>query len=95
VARAGAVIVAFAINLRPKAFADIRGNVAWLATHFSAAKATGWQLRANSSIRSLENDPERCAVADEASDVGVELRELLFGGGGMCSASCSPSTAKP
>ena len=73
--------VAFVINLRPKAFADIRRNVGWLATHFSAAKATRWQQRANSSIRSLENDPNRCALAEEASDVGVDLRELIFGRG--------------
>lgn len=27
----------------------------------------------------LETQPERCRLADEADDVGIELRELLFG----------------
>lgn len=73
--------MAFVLTVRRKAFADIRANVGWLATHFSAVAATRWQERATSAIRSLENDPARCPLAEEAADLGLELRELVFGRG--------------
>ena len=30
-------------------------------------------------LGTLEMHPKRCAIADESSDVGTEIRELLFG----------------
>jgi len=34
---------------------------------------------AQMAIRSLEWNPDRCALADEAGDLGLDLRELLIG----------------
>ena len=71
----------FVVNLRPKAVADIRRNVIWMAAHVSAASALRWQVQANTAIRSLASEPERCPLADESAEVGLDLRELLFGRG--------------
>ena len=38
-----------------------------------------WFTRLSKSILSLESLPHRCSLAEEADDLGIELRELLFG----------------
>jgi ParE toxin of type II toxin-antitoxin system, parDE len=38
-----------------------------------------WFARLSKSILSLESLPHRCSLAEEADDLGIELRELLFG----------------
>jgi plasmid stabilization system protein ParE len=73
--------MAFVLNIRRKAFAEIRQTVSWLATHISAATASRWQERTNTVLQSLEDDPHRHPPADEAADLGLDLRELLFGRG--------------
>ncbi len=30
-------------------------------------------------MATLEQSPDRCPVADEAADLGIDLRELLYG----------------
>jgi len=57
---------------------DIRSVVAWQAQR-SPQAAARWQAGVLAAIRSLVNNPERCPVADEAADLGIDLRELLHG----------------
>jgi hypothetical protein len=42
-------------------------------------KAARWLATLFDKVESLENQPERCPLADEADALGIELRELLFG----------------
>jgi len=49
--------------------------------HISLASATRWQLQTNAALRSLEKDPDQCPLADEAADIGIDLRELHDGRG--------------
>ena len=66
------------IDIFPRAMADIRAAVAWRGRH-SVASAARLHAGLLTAIRSLGNSPERCPLADEAADLGLELRELLYG----------------
>jgi plasmid stabilization system protein ParE len=70
--------VPYAITIFPRAIADIGAAVAWRRQQSSldGARLHGGLLAA---IRSLANRPDRCPLADEATDLGLELRELLYG----------------
>ncbi len=67
-----------AINIVPRAMADIRAAVAWRGQRSPSAAA---RLHAGllAAIRSLASSPDRCPLADEAADLGLDLRELLYG----------------
>jgi plasmid stabilization system protein ParE len=58
--------------------ADIRAAVAWLNQSSPSAAA---QLHAGllAAVRSLARNAERYPLADEAADLGMDLRELLYG----------------
>lgn len=51
----------------------------WWATHRSREQADRWYVAFWRSILSLEQDPERCAVARESGRWPYELRQLNFG----------------
>ena len=70
--------MAHTLNISARAMADIRAAVAWLRQRNAAAAA---RLHAGilAAVRSLATNPERCPLADEAADLGVDLRELLYG----------------
>jgi len=65
------------VYIFPLAMADMRAAVIWLGrkSPSSAAQLRDRLLRA---IRSLATSPDRCPLADEAADLGLDLRELLF-----------------
>lgn len=67
------------VLLQARAAADVRQTMTWLTEHVSRASAARWHARVEAALESLANNPERCAVADEATDLGVDLRELLVG----------------
>jgi plasmid stabilization system protein ParE len=68
----------FQVVLRPRARSDIAAAVAWLARS-SPAAAARWRSGFLRIIESLETDANRCPVADEAADLGLDLRQLLYG----------------
>jgi plasmid stabilization system protein ParE len=71
--------VPYAIRSTPRADADIDHYVAWLHLHVSLASAARWHAGISAKIRTLSNNPERCPLSDEASDLGIELREMYYG----------------
>jgi plasmid stabilization system protein ParE len=71
--------VAYTLVLRPRAFDDIRRIVGHIARHVSAASAARWHAAIGAAITTLANAPERCPLAEEAADLGMDLRELLHG----------------
>src|SRR5947207_10901304 len=68
----------FAIEVTPRAEADIQAAYAYIADASSRA-ATRWVVRLRQAIRSLAEMPGRCPLAPEAVDLDAELRQLLVG----------------
>jgi len=71
--------VSFTVDIQPKATFDMRRAIAWLARHISTLAAARWQARVTKAVHSLATNPERCPEADEAADLGIDLRVLLTG----------------
>ena len=67
----------FQVIFRPRARSDITATVAWLA-RTSPTAATQWRTGLLRIVENLETDPNRYPAADEAADLGVDLRELLY-----------------
>ncbi len=74
--------MAFDVVFQRRADAEVRGNAAWLEATQGFRAAGRWRAGFVSAvIAALEADPHRYPEADEAADLGVELRELLHGRG--------------
>ncbi len=72
--------MAFTVVFRRRAQADIAGQVVWLEATRGIQAADRWRVRFLTEVVSaLESDPRRYSEADEAGDLGIDLRELLFG----------------
>ncbi len=71
--------MAHTVDLRSKAYKDILRNAAWMAEHISPQSAARWHADIEAAIQTLANDPERCPQADEAANLGIDLRVLLSG----------------
>lgn len=67
------------IRTTPRAEADIDSYVIWVQQLISPASSARWHERLRSKIRTLENHPGRYPLAFEAAELGIELREMLFG----------------
>ena len=70
--------MAFQVNFRPQALADIEGAVTWLARTNPEAAAR-WRTGLFRIVENLETNPNRYAEAEESVDLGSGLRELLYG----------------
>ncbi|MFO0928416.1 MAG: type II toxin-antitoxin system RelE/ParE family toxin [Gemmataceae bacterium] len=70
--------MAFQVRLTRRAEADVLATEAWLAGVGTLAVAR-WRTRLFRAIEALEADPHRYPAAEEAADLGVDLREALFG----------------
>lgn len=66
------------VVFRPRARSDISAAVTWMARTNSAAAAR-WRNGLLQIVSNLETDPARYPLADEATDLGTDLRELLYG----------------
>lgn len=66
------------VALRPRARADITQAADWFAEKSRTAEAS-WRKRLLKAITELETDPRRYPQADEAAELGMDLRELLIG----------------
>jgi plasmid stabilization system protein ParE len=67
----------FQVIFRPRARSDITATASWLARS-SPTAAARWRTSLFRIVENLETDPNRYPAADEAADLGVELRELLY-----------------
>lgn len=70
--------MAFQVRLTRRAEADILAAEVWLSDVGPSAVAR-WRSRLFRAIEALEEDPHRYPAAEEAADLGVDLRETLFG----------------
>jgi plasmid stabilization system protein ParE len=70
--------MSYTLWIATRARADIRDTVVWLRQR-NLARAARWYAQALAAIRTLASNPDRCPQAEEAADLGVDLRQLLFG----------------
>jgi len=70
----------FRVEILPAALADVEEAYLWWREHVPEL-AEAWFDGLGEAIESLDEFPERCAVAPESEDVNVEVRQLLYGRG--------------
>ncbi|MEX0642687.1 MAG: type II toxin-antitoxin system RelE/ParE family toxin [Pirellulales bacterium] len=58
---------------------DIQAAYDWWEANRSAEQAKRWYIGIHAAIRSLKNNPERCAMATESDLWTQGIRQLLFG----------------
>jgi plasmid stabilization system protein ParE len=68
----------YTVRFTRRALADVDAATAYRARR-SADIATRWRAGLLARLAALEQSPNLCPLADEADDLGLELRELLFG----------------
>jgi plasmid stabilization system protein ParE len=71
--------VKYRVRLTAKAEADVDEVLRWFQEQRATNAGERWFSRLMAKIDTLETHPERCAVAAESEDVGLEIRELLVG----------------
>ena len=69
----------YRVRLTAKAEADVDGVLRWFHEQQAAVAGGRWFARLMAKIDMLETHPERCGIADESNDLGIEIRQLQFG----------------
>ena len=69
----------FQVVTAPFAAADIRNNTRWLRANQSAQFADRWSANIVAAIAALTDNADRYPEADEAADLGLDLRCKLHG----------------
>ncbi len=69
----------YQVRLTDKAESDVDSVLRWFTTQQANSAGATWLSALMSRLSTLESNPDRCPIADESVDVGVEIRELLFG----------------
>jgi plasmid stabilization system protein ParE len=70
--------VAHVVSLS-KAEADIRRIAMRIARTVSPSSALRWRAGILAKVRTLADNPAMWPLADEAEEIGIELRHVLFG----------------
>lgn len=72
--------MAFDVIFQPRAEADVDVVVAWLTRKKNPAAAARFRSGVfGSVVKQLERDPHSYPEAEEAADLGIDLRVLLHG----------------
>ncbi len=67
------------VHITAKALRDVESVLRWFQDQHASATAGRWHSQLMTRIDTLERQPARCRLAAEADELGIELRELLFG----------------
>ena len=71
--------MAFRVEIAPRAFNDLDEIATYIEQQSSFEQAEEWFNGIIAAIRTLEDMPERCRIADESEELGQEIRVLLYG----------------
>jgi plasmid stabilization system protein ParE len=71
--------MAFIVRIRPRAYVDIANVVRRISWAISDQSAARWNDGIFAKIDTLQNNPDRWPLADEAAVLGFDLRVLLYG----------------
>ena len=69
----------YQVQLTAKAERDVDQVLRWFRQQQATAAGGRWLAQLLTRLEVLERAPQRCRLADEADDLGLDLRELLFG----------------
>lgn len=69
----------YRVLLTDKAEADVDAVLRWFHEQRATVAGQRWLSRLMTKLDTLETRPERFTVAAESEDIGIEIRELLFG----------------
>jgi plasmid stabilization system protein ParE len=69
----------YRVLVQPSAFQDIETAYRWMCDHFTPNIANQWYYSLQDAITSLQEFPNRGAIAPEASIFGREIRQLWVG----------------
>ncbi|MBO0797269.1 MAG: type II toxin-antitoxin system RelE/ParE family toxin [Blastocatellia bacterium] len=70
--------MAYRVDISPSALQDAEDAYLWVKYH-SPDKAGPWYEGLLKAIFTLENSPRRCPLDPESDDLGLEIRQLLYG----------------
>lgn len=73
--------MAYRVDISPSALQDAEDAYFWIKQRWPA-RAGEWYEGLLEKIFSLENFPARCPLAPESEDIGLEIRQLLYGSKG-------------
>jgi plasmid stabilization system protein ParE len=71
--------MAFRVEVSPRALKDLDEIAGYIEQQGSFNQAQEWFNGIMAAIRTLEDMPERCLVANESEELGQEVRLLLYG----------------
>ena len=71
--------MAFHVEISPRAFNDLDEIARYIMEHGSFEQAEDWFNGIIAAIRTLEDMPHRCPIADESQEVGTEQLQELMG----------------
>jgi plasmid stabilization system protein ParE len=69
----------YRVSLTGRAARDIDEALARLCGQGAVSAASRWYVRLMAAFATLEREPQRCPIAPESEEIGIELRELHFG----------------
>ncbi|MBV9387244.1 MAG: type II toxin-antitoxin system RelE/ParE family toxin [Chroococcidiopsidaceae cyanobacterium CP_BM_ER_R8_30] len=69
--------MAFQVDISPSALNDAEAAFLWIRKE-SPSYAEEWFNGLLEAINSLENFPNRCPLAPESEELGIEIRQLLY-----------------
>jgi plasmid stabilization system protein ParE len=67
------------VIVHPRAKRDLRQVLHRIESQRTFRAGFRWYSGAITAIDTLDDQPERCPLADEADELGIELRMLLYG----------------
>jgi plasmid stabilization system protein ParE len=71
--------MAFRVEISPQALSDLDEIAGYIEQQASFEQAEEWFNGIIAAIRTLEDMPHRCPVAEESKELGQEVRLLLHG----------------
>lgn len=69
----------YRVHITAKAEQDVDSVLAWFRDELAPAAGNKWFAQLMATIDTLETMPERCGLAPEAVDLGIEIREIRVG----------------
>ncbi|HZP84671.1 MAG TPA: helix-turn-helix domain-containing protein [Chthonomonadaceae bacterium] len=71
--------MAYRVSISPAALRDAEAGYLWLKEQVSERQATKWYNGLVEAVYSLDTLPLRCPLAAESAELGMALRQLLYG----------------
>ena len=69
----------YQVRLTAKAEQDVASVLQWLQEQSAEAAGGRWFAQLMARVATLETHPDRCGLAAESADLGLEVRQLVFG----------------